>query len=207
MEIKMFKIQNLEATDEGVFQGYAAIFNNVDLGGDRILPGAFKKTLNDKGGKVPLVDSHDLFAGTTKRLGVAYLEEDEKGLKVVKGKLNLAKPEAVNVLNDIKFYQNEGLPLGLSIGYEPINPTIICEKDRTIRELKEVALWEVSVVTLPMNPKARILNAKTLSALLAPQEAADLSDQSPLEHDLGIKSKIEEIQKLRKEFENGTKRV
>lgn len=162
MEFKTFKMTEFKALDEpGTFTGYAAVFNNRDLGGDVILPGAFTKTLKDKKGKVPFMDNHDSWSGTSKRLGITYLAEDSKGLVIEKGKLILNKKEGMDAWEDMKFYQAEDMPLGISIGYDAINPTVVWEDGKRTRDLKEVALWENSLVTFPMNPKARVRNVKS----------------------------------------------
>jgi uncharacterized protein len=161
MEFKTFKMTEFKALEEpGTFTGYAAVFNNRDLGGDVILPGAFAKTLKDKKGRVPFMDNHDSWSGTAKRLGITYVAEDSKGLVIEKGKLILNKKEGMDAWEDMKFYQAEEMPLGISIGYDAINPVVKWEEGTRTRDLKEIALWENSLVTFPMNPKARVRNVK-----------------------------------------------
>lgn len=164
MEYKTLKMTEFKTLDEpGTFRGQAAVLTNKDLGKDVIEPGAFKKTLRDKGGKFPFLDNHDSWSGTGKRLGIVNLEEGEKSLDVTLGKLNLEKKESQDAYSDMKFFQEENLPLGMSIGYDAVKVDWITEKDGSVtRHLKEVALWEVSLVTFPMNPKARVRGVKGL---------------------------------------------
>lgn len=164
MEYKEFKITEFKADEQnaGIFTGYLAVFGNKDLGGDVIQAGAFAKTLQEKKGKVPLLDSHD----EKRRLGYLQLEEDTKGLKITKGVLNLSKPIAQEAYADLLFYQQNEMPLGLSICYDAIKREYRTEKDSTLtRVLQEVRLWEGSIVTIPMNPKAVVGRVKTASAL------------------------------------------
>ena len=67
----------LKAVDEaGNFEGYAAVFNNVDLGDDVILPGAFTQVKATRGGKLKLALYHDL----TRLVGAADYRQDDHGL-------------------------------------------------------------------------------------------------------------------------------
>lgn len=149
-----FELKELD--EQGVFRGHAAVFGNVDLGGDVIEPGSFAKTLKDRGGKVVLLDGHDRSA----RIGVAYLAEDAKGLRVERGVLNLAKPAGQAAYADLRFGLKHGVPMELSIGYETVKYDI---RDN-VRHLKEVRLWEVSLVTFGMNPKAKVTAVKDADA-------------------------------------------
>lgn len=191
MEFKTFKMTEFKALDEpGTFTGYAAVFNNRDLGGDVILPGAFTKTLKDKGGKLPILDSHN----PEKRIGIGMLSEDGKGLKVDKGILNLDNPDGARVYSDMKFWQSYDMKLGMSIGYDAIQKEIHTDKDKWTRDLKEVALWEFSPVTFGMNPKAGVTNVKDISSILE----EDLDKESAINIIRALKSvlTVEEIKAL-----------
>lgn len=164
MEFKTFKMTEFKALEEpGKFQGEAAWFSNKDLGRDVIEPGSFTKTIKDKDGKFPFIDNHDSWSGTSKRLGIVRVEEAPKSLKVTEGKLIMTKKEGQDAYEDMKFYQAEDMPLGMSIGYDTVKADYVTEKDGSVtRHIKEIALWEVSLVTFPMNPKARVRNVKSL---------------------------------------------
>lgn len=153
MEKKVFKFDIKTIDESGDFEGYAAVFNVVDLQKDCILPGAFSRTLQHKGGKVPLLDSHY----PDRRAGVVYLEEDNRGL-FARGKINTLSDVGRNVYADMKFYNEHGVKVGLSIGYDTIKETW---KDG-IRYLHEIRLWEVSFVTFPAQPDALISDVKTV---------------------------------------------
>ncbi len=114
------------------FAGYAAIFDAPDRGGDIVRKGAFARAA--KAG-VPLLWQHDV----TRRIGfVESLAEDERGLRVV-AKLDGDEPLIA-------------AGAGLSFGYR-----VRGKRDGTYRELTDLDLIEVSVVTHPMQPLARVL--------------------------------------------------
>ena len=122
--------------EEGIFSGYGAVFENVDSGGDIIEPGAFAKALAAGWERVKILALHnDCWLPIGKPL---ELREDEKGLFLK------AKISDTSMGKDIKILLKDGVLNELSIGYEPV----VFEFDQAgIRHLKEVDLWEVSVVT------------------------------------------------------------
>lgn len=147
-----FEIKSLD--DKGEFEGYGSIFGNVDLGGDVVMPGAFSKSLashQEKGTMPALLWQHD----PSQPIGTyTEMREDEKGLWV-KGKLTLAVQKAQEAYALLK----DRAVRGLSIGYEIKDGAF--NKESKVYELKEVDLWETSVVTFPMNPLAQVYAAKT----------------------------------------------
>lgn len=136
--------------EEGIFSGYGAVFENIDSGGDIIEPGAFAKALAGGWGRVKVLALHnDCWLPIGKPI---ELREDEKGLFLK------AKISDTSMGKDIKTLLKDGVLNELSIGYEPV----VFEYDETgIRHLKEVTLWEVSVVTWAMNPEAVITDYKS----------------------------------------------
>src|SRR5512137_3020551 len=76
-------------TEEGTFEGILSPYGNVDLGGDVVEPGAYTKTLKDRGNTVPLLWQHR----TDMPIGELALEDKPDGL-YCKGKLLMALPEA-----------------------------------------------------------------------------------------------------------------
>ena len=148
MEKRELKFQ-LKALDEaGKFTGIAAAYNNVDLGQDMILPGAFTKTLADKGGAVPILWQHQAF----EPIGMGKLSDSGGGV-MISGDLAIdASPAAMKAYQLLK----RGILKGLSIGYDTLKSDI----EQGVRKLKELKLWEVSLVTFPMNPMAGITSIK-----------------------------------------------
>ena len=152
----------------GGITGYGSYFGNVDHGGDIVMPGAFRKTLADNLGKarIKLVDGHDTF-GTDGIIGVVTeAVEDYKGLLITAKFSSTAR--AQNVRTKVK----EGVLDALSIGYSSVRDE---ENSEGNRELHELKLYEVSIVSWPMNPETRITDSKSdtdASAILREIKAA-----------------------------------
>jgi len=124
------------------FAGYAAVFDRPDRGGDVVRAGAFARSLKRGAASVPLLWQHE--AG--RPIGrIAYLEEDRRGLRVIaRLSESAAGREAAALLG-------EGALTGLSFGYR-----VREAKGSAPRELVDLDLVEVSLVTLPMQPRARV---------------------------------------------------
>lgn len=142
-----------EELKERTFEGYASVFNIVDLQGDVVLPGAFKRSIQMRvpAGKVKLVNSHRSQDGIQAILGkVIEAREDEKGLWVKCYVSNCAAGD--ELLTKIR----EGVITELSIGYEVIDSYYDTLDDVPVRFLKEVKLYEVSPVAWAANEMATI---------------------------------------------------
>jgi HK97 family phage prohead protease len=136
---------------DGMFEGYASIFGIVDLGGDQVAPGAFAQSLAQRGARhVRMLWQHDPAAPIGSWLSI---EEDWRGLKV-KGRLNLAVARAREALALLR----DGAVDGLSIGFRV--KTARKTAGGSVRRLLELDLWEISIVTFPMLPQARITAVK-----------------------------------------------
>jgi HK97 family phage prohead protease len=151
LEMKFATLDLKTITDEGEFEGYASKFEDRDQGGDKVMKGAFTKSLTRQSSRgIKMLWQHDpsLPIGNWD-----VVEEDELGLKV-KGKLLLAVQKAQEVHHLMK----AGIIDGLSIGYR----TIRAAKDAVdgSRKLIELDLWEISVVTFPMLPSATVSSVK-----------------------------------------------
>jgi HK97 family phage prohead protease len=133
--------------EDGRFEGYASLFGIVDLGQDRVLDGAFRESLARRGAAgVKMLWSHD----PNQPIGLwEAIGEDLIGLHV-RGRLNLEVQKA----REAHALMRSGAVDGLSIGFK-------AEKARRdphsgVRTLERVDLWEVSIVTFPMLPQARV---------------------------------------------------
>jgi HK97 family phage prohead protease len=144
-----FEVKAVE--DSGAFTGLAAVYGNVDLGGDVIEPGAFTKTLSERGSKIHVLWQHD----QKQPIGDATLIDTPSGLSV-KGQLWMELPEAQRAHVFMKRSRENGLPAGMSIGYDTVRHTY---KDNN-RHLQELKLWEISVVTTAMNQSALVTAVK-----------------------------------------------
>lgn len=150
---------------EGVFSGYGAVFSNIDSGGDIIEPGAFTKTIAESADRVKILSGHN--EGLLPIGKPLELREDAKGLYLE------AKISDTALGRDVKTLIADGVLCELSIGYDPV----VFDYDKNgIRHLREVKLWEISVVTWAMNEEATItgFKASDLTAQLESQLKAEL---------------------------------
>ena len=139
---------NVASDDSVIVAGYASVFGMEDKGGDVVVAGAYARALNalkENGGGVKMLWQHD----AKQPIGVwDTVHEDAHGL-FVSGRLltDVAKArEAAALLG-------AGAIDGLSIGYR----TVTARKNaKGQRMLSDLELWEVSLVTFPMLPEARV---------------------------------------------------
>ncbi len=143
---------------DGAFEGYASVFNREDMGRDVVAPGAFRDTLEERGAAgVRMLFQHD----PGQPIGVwTRLQEDRTGLYAI-GRLNPDVARAREVMSLMR----EGAIDGLSIGFKAVKAR---RDPRTrIRRIERIDLWEISVVTFPMLPEARIARTKGWTPPLA----------------------------------------
>lgn len=145
---RQFQFELKSVGEDGTFTGLASTYNNVDLGGDAVMPGAFTKTLAEKRGQVPVLMGHD----TASPIGLATVTDSPQGL-VVKGELVLEADGAASAYALLK----KGVIKGLSIGYDTVKSVM----DGGVRKLSELKLWEISLTAFPMNPEAVITSVKS----------------------------------------------
>lgn len=149
-----FKIDDASESD-GVIKGYASTFGNIDLGDDVVDMGAFKKTLKENKGRFPILDSHD----PTKQIGWNLKAEETKDGLFVEGQILMESQLGREKFLLAKKAVEIGAKMGLSIGYSVIKAEP--DKERpSVRRLKEVKLYEYSIVTFPMNTAAMVTDAK-----------------------------------------------
>ena len=147
----------LRVTGDHGIEGYASLFGRRDQGGDVVMKGAYAaslKRLQAGGRAVKMLWQHD----PTQPIGIwDEVREDATGLWV-KGRL---LPQ-VDKGREAAALLAAGAIDGLSIGYR----TVRAERDgKGQRLLQELELWEVSLVTFPMLPEARVAaKANTLEA-------------------------------------------
>ena len=172
-----FSVKSLD--ESGTFEGLAAVYGNLDQGYDVILPGAFTKTLKDHGGKVPLLYQHN----SNMPIGMGALTDSMEGLHI-KGELVLEVSKA----RESYALMKRDVLKGLSIGYR----TIVDEydRDKDIRYLKELRLYEVSLVMFPMNLLAQVSAVKQYEDMSVEELIAEAESKS-LPKDM-----VEKIKKL-----------
>ncbi|MFN3626695.1 HK97 family phage prohead protease [Parvibaculum sp.] len=150
-ERKAARFEAKAVKPDGSFEGYASLFGAEDLGRDVVMPGAFRKSLAKRGPRgVKLLYQHDPneVIGTWEEI-----REDERGL-FVRGQLLADVARAREVLALMR----AGAVDGLSIGYHVVKAGT--DRASGTRRLIEVDLWEISVVTFPMLPAARVSAVK-----------------------------------------------
>lgn len=167
MENKTVRLEIKEiAQDDDVFtfEGYLAVFNNVDFGGDRIEPDAlddWMKLAKANGEKsIPVFWVHR----SSEPVGIMPIDDmriDEKGL-FVKGQL---PKDDTFVSGRVIPQMKIGSVAKMSIGYE----TLECTDEKTedagwVTVLKKLYLFEGSLVPIAMNDEARVTGMKAVVA-------------------------------------------
>lgn len=180
-------------SDDGAgLSGYAAHFGNVDSYGTAMKRGAFRKTLKERGDRIPVLWNHWSDAPIGKP---TELKEDKTGLY-----FDAAISEGTNQGKDVMTLLRDGVPLGMSFGFETIKSRPIEDGDEVdfatapdfykgkdgreyVRLIEEVRLWEISVVTFPANELATINDVRStqqmtaLSTLLEDLRSGDLKPE------------------------------
>ncbi|HEV7344273.1 MAG TPA: HK97 family phage prohead protease [Devosia sp.] len=151
-----FKADTVE--DEGIFEGYASTFGNIDQGGDTVVRGAFKDGLAEAaaaGRHIPMLWQHDRH----EPIGIWLdISEDKKGLKV-RGQLLIEDPLAKRAHVLLK----NGALGGMSIGYRiPVGGAVADPKQFGVSRLLKIDLREISLVTMPMDLSAKVTTVKAI---------------------------------------------
>jgi len=138
--------EGLSVADGTVIEGYASLFGAVDQGGDVVGKGAYAASLARRGaGGIKMLWQHD----PAQPIGIwDEVREDATGLWV-KGRIL----DTVEKGREAAALIEAGAIDGLSIGYRTVRAS---KNDKGQRVLSELELWEVSLVTFPMLPSARV---------------------------------------------------
>jgi HK97 family phage prohead protease len=136
---------------DGGFEGYASLFGAEDAGRDVVMPGAFRASLARRGADgIRMLFQHD----PAQPIGAwETVREDARGL-YVRGRLI----EGVARAREILALMREGALDGLSIGFR--TRKAVRDPRTGQRRLYEIDLWEISIVTFPMLPDARVSTVK-----------------------------------------------
>ena len=146
-------VENIDR--DGTFSGYASLFGKVDLGKDRVQRGAFARSLKERGvSGIRMLFQHD----PAEPIGIwETIREDERGL-FVKGRIVDQSSRGREVLELMR----AGAVDGLSIGFRTHKSRM--DKATGTRTILQADLWEISVVTFPMLPQARVSQVKSATA-------------------------------------------
>lgn len=159
-----FEIKQGDVTQEGLFKGYASIFDrNPDSQNDIVSHGAFTETL-EKGGRngtgIAMLAFHD----PKMPVGVyTTLEERKKGL-YVEGQLALKTQLGAEMYELLKM----GAIKGLSIGFNIIESVV--DKTKKVRNITKANLWEISLVTFPAKRTALVTGVKDIEGITTERE-------------------------------------
>ncbi len=146
-------------SEQGVFSGYASVFNLVDSHQDMVMPGAFAQCLKAQNDAftVKLLWQHR----TDEPIGFfRVIREDGRGL-YVEAQLSLEVQRAREAYALLK----SGAIEGMSIGYNVADYRV--DANTGVRQLLQLDLWEVSLVTFPANQAAQVLRVKDRVAVEA----------------------------------------
>lgn len=150
-ELKFTPLDLKRVEADGTFAGYASLFNREDMGHDIVLPGAFRESLTMRGpAGIKMLFQHN----PSEPIGVwDHITEDARGL-YVRGRLMLDVARA----REVRSLMRAGALDGLSIGFRALRGRR--DAKTGIRRLEKVDLWEISIVTFPLLPEARIAHVK-----------------------------------------------
>lgn len=140
-------------TAEGRIQGYFAVFGNVDSDGDMIMPGAFKKSLQENIGRVKHLLQHN---------PAQPLSSTKSGLKIKEDGHGLYFDSTISKTSwgkDTLLLYMDGVIDEHSIGYEVVKN----QKAASYNELLQLKLWEGSTVTWGANETALATGIKSMN--------------------------------------------
>lgn len=147
-----------EVRNSGTFAGYGSVYGNVDSGLDIMAKGCFTESLADMAAKSRMPAM--LWQHRQGEPIGAYtaMKEDENGL-YVEGKLALKTQRGAEAY---ELMQMKAIS-GLSIGFQ--TRTDSYDQKSGIRTVTKADLWEVSLVTFPMNDMARVATVKSIEEI------------------------------------------
>jgi HK97 family phage prohead protease len=144
-----FQLDVKAVDDDGLIEGVAAGYGDVDHGDDLIIPGAAAKSLAGRA-RVPMLLFHD----QKRPVGVwSSLTETGDGL-LAKGRFAMSTSAG----KEAHALTRDGALSGLSIGYR----TLKHRMQGKVRELQEIAVHEISLVAIPMHQRAQITAVKSI---------------------------------------------
>ena len=151
---RVFEVRAIEDGEPGQISGYASVFGVMDSHGTIFDRGAFKKTIKDRGGEIPMVWMHEQYTP----IGLAHVEEDDHGLKFV-GQLDLDVQRGAEVYSGIK----KGYIKEMSHSFSEVKSRQEKTDTGDVLHYKEVKLYEISPVTtnFASNSSAKITEVRT----------------------------------------------
>ncbi|MFL2002022.1 HK97 family phage prohead protease [Microbacterium sp. A1-JK] len=149
-----------DALDEGVFEAIVSVFGNVDSYGDRVLKGAFEKTLSDwatSGDPIPVYWSHRMDDPDFNIGHVLEAKETDEGLWV-KAQMDLEGPKAQQVYRLLKGRR----VTQFSFAYDVESYRVVKGPDdeESVWELEQLKLYEVGPTPIGANQSTELLSVK-----------------------------------------------
>lgn len=164
------RLEIKDLTASGSFAGYGNVYNVVDEGGDIVAPGCFSDSLSEwraKGMQPAMLWQHR----PGEPIGAYQVVREDKTGLYVEGSLALKTVRGSEAYELLKMDAISGL----SIGYETDEASI--DQKTGIRTITKADLWEVSLVTFPMNDQSRVSSVKGLeTAIAAIETERDMED-------------------------------
>lgn len=153
-----------EASERGVFSGWASKYDVVDFHNDVVLKGAYDQTWREQNGEIPILADHDV----TKLIGRARMTLKDDGLWI-DAKLSLDLQDGRDAYVRLKDLGKTGLSIGYSVrDYR--------YRSDGARELRDLELFEVSSVLLPALDDARVMSVKGQQRSLATAVGSFIND-------------------------------
>ena len=161
MPIQAFSFEVKSLSDLGQFSGLASTYGNTDQGGDCVMAGAFSRTLLEAGKQRPLLWQH------SQPIGLVTLRDTPAGL-IADGQLSMG----IQLAKDAYELLKDSVIRGMSIGYQTVRDQV----SGGVRQLLELKLFEVSLVTFPCNEMATITAVKSMQRDEISRAARELRD-------------------------------
>lgn len=172
---------------QGIVEHIVAVTGNIDEGMDRIIPGAFAKTIVERGTRIKCLDQHNTSSVTNivgRPMEMREVSQNELPLEVLQrspealGGLLVKTQYALGTQRGREVFElvKGGFAPEASIGYDPTEVEFVTEVDKatgknyTVRNLKQIRLWEYSNVVFGMNQSTAVLSAKEKADNGAPSE-------------------------------------
>jgi HK97 family phage prohead protease len=138
-------------TEKGIVTGYFSAFGSIDSDNDMIMPGAYKKTLQENANRVKHLWQHDVRYPLSKP---TTLKEDSYGLYFE------SEISKTSYGKDVLQLYKDGVIDEHSVGFKTINKS----QKSNYTEITEIRLWEGSTVTFGANPNTPFTGMKGASA-------------------------------------------
>lgn len=191
VKIKRYPVSVKAAGDgaaPGTFEAIVSVFGNVDYAGDRVMPGAFTRTLKERG-LPPLYWNHLWGDGPIGETLEA--EEREKGLWI-KGLLWVGDDVGDPMVRRLHRSMLAGQTREFSFAYDVMESREVVEDGENVSELLDLDLFEAGPVTLGMNPATELLEVASRGGLITAKDARRLLEAGRRKSGRVLSSKNEE---------------